>query len=316
MNKMNKVHRSGALGFLLNEGDLPTITTVKNQKEETQKIAHLFPEGDQYTEMDPNIIKNWVLNDRPESELGDIEAFAKELKEVGQQQPCIIRPISDAKYQYEIIAGERRWRAAKHADIKLKVIIRALDDHEAAIVQASENAHRKDLSDYAKGMSYAKLIANNVLAPNELISKLSISKAQVSRLLSFAKIPQEVNEAIADYSKVTARTAAEIRSLAHKGDTYIQALIQLAPKIASGKLGGNKLISTVEKMIVEPVAHSSAKTIDVKTKNGTHCFSWKVDAKNNFSINFPSKISGIVEASRKNIESQLIDIIEKITKHV
>jgi len=307
MNKVSKVHRSGALGAML-AGELPTLHNVKKQKEAIHIEKSSAVNNEQYAEIDPNAIRNWSLNDRPESELGDLETFAKELKEVGQQQPCIIRPIFDDKYQYEVIAGERRWRAAKLASIKLKVIIRQLDDHEAAIAQAAENANRKDLSDYAKGMSYAKLIEQDVLSQSELVSKLGITQSQVSRLLAFAKIPHEINQAIVDYSKVSARVAAEIRSLANKGEAYVKALIQLAPKIASGKLGGEKLISLVEKLTAETLSQPTSKTIKIQGKNGRHCFTWKIDNKNQFSISFSKDLNNVLATSKTDIEKQLIEI--------
>lgn len=313
MNKVNKVHRSGALGAML-AGELPTLQNVKKQKEALHIERSSIINNEQYAEINPNIIRNWNLNDRPESELGNLEAFAKELKEVGQQQPCIIRPIFDDKYQYEVIAGERRWRAAKIAGIKLKVIIRQVDDHEAAIAQVAENAHRKDLSDYAKGMSYSKLIEKNVLSQSELVSKLGITQSQVSRLLAFAKIPNEINQAIVDYSKVSARVAAEIRSLANKGETYIKALIELAPKISSGKLGGEKLIALVEKITSETLSQPTAKTIKIENKNGQHCFTWKIDNKNQFSINFSKDLNSILAKSKTDIENQLIEICSKLFK--
>lgn len=312
MNKVSKVHRSGALGAML-AGELPTLNNVKKQKEALNVEKSSSIDHERYAEIDPNIIRNWSLNDRPESELGDLETFAKELKDVGQQQPCIVRPIFHDNYQYEVIAGERRWRASKLAGIKLKVIIRQLDDHEAAIAQAAENAHRKDLSDYAKGISYAKLIQQNILSQSELVSKLGISQSQVSRLLSFASIPDSINNAIGDYSKVSARTAAEIRALSSKGEGHIRVIIELASRIASGKLGGRKLISTVEKLVAEPTPSSlSSKVIEVRAKDGQHCFTWKIDPQNQVSIIFPKILSNSIFNLKESFEKQLVEMVSKL----
>ena len=57
-------------------------------------------------------IINWKYNDRPESELGNISELADNIKQIGQQQPCIVRELI-AGQKYELIAGERRWRAVK-----------------------------------------------------------------------------------------------------------------------------------------------------------------------------------------------------------
>ena len=88
-----------------------------------------------------------------------------------QQQPCIVRELI-AGQKYELIAGERRWRAAKLLNQDLKVIISTLTDSEAALVQAAENNNRLNLSDYAKGQSYASLIKNGVLKQKDLITTI------------------------------------------------------------------------------------------------------------------------------------------------
>ena len=188
--------------------------------------------------VEPSQICNWKYHDRPLTELGDIDEFAAELKNNGQLQPCIVRPLSNNnEYKFELIVGERRWRAAKKANIQLKVLIKELNDHDAAIAQANENSQRKDSSEFAKGMSYAKLINDKVLSQADLTETLKVSQAEVSRLLSFSKIPQIVWDAIEDKSKISARTAAEIRSLCNKGDRYIEAIVKLAKEIERGKLG-------------------------------------------------------------------------------
>jgi len=195
----------------------------------------------------PENIRNWEFADRPESELGDIDALAKEFLDIGQQLPCIVRPIKESEFQYELIVGERRWKAAEKASIDLKVIIKKMSDEEAALIQAAENSSRQDLSDYARGMSYAKLIGRKILKQRDLTEKLSISKQEVSRLLSFSKIPTTIFENVADFTKVSSRTATEICRLANKGHNYIEAIIDQAENIRNGTLGHNKLNRLVEK---------------------------------------------------------------------
>ena len=145
------------------------VKTSKPSKEVTSNKRRTWLE-EQYIEeislVDPNEICNWDFHDRPESELGDIDALANDFVKVGQQQPCLIRPSHNTDSCYELIIGERRWRAAKLAQIELKVIIKDISDSDAALVQAAENENRVDLSDYAKGMSYSKLIDSGVIKHN------------------------------------------------------------------------------------------------------------------------------------------------------
>ena len=194
-----------------------------NPKQDTDKSS------ENIISIDPAQIKNWELHDRLETELGDIEALAKELKEYGQQQPCIVRLCNDSSYKYELIAGERRWRAALLAEIKLKVVIKKLSDTEASIIQIAENSNRKDISEYAKGINYARLIERKIVTRETLMSILNINKTSLSRLLSFNEIPQELIDAIKDMSKVSARTASTLVALCKKGQEYLNILKANAP---------------------------------------------------------------------------------------
>ena len=203
--------------------------------------------GSNATSISENIIQlptskiiNWEYNDRPESEIGNISELADNIKQIGQQQPCIVREIIAGK-KYELIAGERRWRAAKLLNQDLKVIISTLTDTEAALVQAAENNNRLNLSDYAKGQSYAVLIENGVLKQKDLIEKLGKTKQQISALLSYSRIPQDINDAIVNYSLVSARTAETIKQMSAKGEPYVSLIIKIADKIRSGKIGHKTL---------------------------------------------------------------------------
>lgn len=240
-------------------------------------------------EIDPHIIHRWSGKDRPENELGDIEDLAKGFKQIGQQVPCIVRPHKELEGEYELIVGECRWHAAKLAKLKLKAIIQDIDDRMAALIQAVENEKRNDLSEFAKGMSYAKKIESGILKQKDLIEILGISKQQVSRLLSFSKIPSSLFNAIEDFRKVSARTAEELSRLSAKGENYIEALIKLAPRIKTGKFGGNRIVKEVNKIVNPPNTRikSNQKVFD---KDGRHLFTWRLDNNSAPSIHFPKDI--------------------------
>jgi ParB family chromosome partitioning protein len=241
--------------------------------------------------VDPKKIQNWSFHDRPEAELGDIQSLAKEFKDpnIGQQQPCIVRPIKSDTYNYEVIAGERRWRAALLANINLAVIVKDLDDSKAAYCQIAENHNRKDLSEYSIGMSLATLIEHNFLKQKDLQEKFNLSAVQINRYLSFSQLTSEMKEAIGELNLVSARTAAEIRSLWKKGSIYQDALIQLGEKIATGKLGEKLLKREIDKIINsnEPKAKISAR----KFFKGDNTLAFTVVEKpDSLNIKFPKEI--------------------------
>lgn len=286
----------------------PTEHTTKRrtwlENEEDEKIVLL----------DSRDIRNWEYHDRPESELGDLKSLANEFKSIGQQQPCIVRctDIND-RYKYELIVGERRWRASQIANVKLKCIIKEISDSDSALIQSAENDNRKDLSDYAKGLSYSKLIDNNIITQSLLTEKLGRNKQYVSALLSYSKIPDNIINSIGDMSKVSYRTAETIKRLSSKGDDYIEAIISISSELSSGKVGANKLSLKVSNYInnssINPQARENKK---IKSEDGRHLFTWRNDNNNNPSIHFPKDITDLILNSNISIEK----ITDKIKKEI
>lgn len=295
---------------------IETVDAVAQEiiKQEKSESENLTSNSFRILLVSPDDVCNWSLHDRPESELGDLDALAKDIKSNSQISPCIVRKNEKGNtYKYELIAGERRWRAVKLANIKLKVIVTELDDYNAALCQASENANRKGLSDFAKGMSYSRLIKKEVLKQTDLTTKLGLTSLQINRLMSFSSVPAVIWDAIEDPSRISSRTASEMRALSKKGEDYVKAMIALAPKLKSGKLGHNKLKQEVSKMVNE--SPSPKKTaIEVKSKNGRHLFTLRNDSNGNISVTFPKDIRRTIshdflkESFSKIIEDYLMEV--------
>lgn len=258
-------------------------------------------------------IKNWELHDRPINELGDIEALAEEFKKIGQHQPCIVRPIEDKNYKYELIAGERRWRAASLAEMPVKALVQNLTDYEAAILQSSENSSRKGLSEFARGMSYHNLVERGVLTQTDLVEKLKLSKQQISRLLSFAKIHPKVIDAIQNFYLISSGTAEKIKQLCDKGELYIQALIHYAPLLRDGSVGHKKLEILVDKHI-NPANRIQKTSLKVYTNNGRLLFTWRKEKNSYLSIHFPKDLTSLIDCDKlrqEEIDNCLKTFIEE-----
>lgn len=302
-------------------GQIETVddvaTRLKNTpspSQQTQSVIQPSHNSNLILSVNPNMIKNWEMHDRPENELGDIEALSKDLEENGQAQPCIVRTsINDPEYTYELIVGERRWRAAKLRKLPLKIIIEEINDQQAAIYQIAENSNRKDLSDYAKGMNYFRLIEAGVISQKELEKTLAKNKIEISRLLSFGNIPSTIWDAIGDATKISSRTASEIRAIIKKSDRHFSAIIQLASRLGTGRLGATSLAKEVEK-IISGDNEVSNTTTEIRTSSGRHLFTWRKDSNSNLSISFPKDIRGHLDKSllenaiKHEIENQLSGI--------
>jgi len=303
----------------LRSWDSNIASALKIEPSEPQKhIQTDNPSNKEYIQLiNPNDISNWKFNDRPESELGDLNALANDMKINGQQQPCTVRPLVSDNHKYELIIGERRWRASKIAEIPLKAVVKELSDNQAAISQAVENDNRLDLSDYAKGISFAKLIDDGVITQKDLTEKLSKSKQYISALLSYSKIPDIILNNVSNWSNVSSRTAEKIKQLSSKGDDYIQAIIGISDLISSKKIGHSEL----ERKVLSKINHkiNGSKSNKIYTKDGRHIFTWRQDNNSLPSIHFPKHLNKLFEESKINKDQfteNLINLVQQELKSI
>ncbi|MDA7742490.1 ParB/RepB/Spo0J family partition protein [Francisellaceae bacterium] len=261
-------------------------------------------------------ILNWKFHDRPSSELGDLDALAKDFINIGQQQPCIVRPSITKPNKYELIIGERRWRAAEIANIKLKAIIKNLSDHDSALAQAAENENRVDLSDWAKGMSFAKMISESLISQKDLEFKLGKTKQYISALLSYSKIPNKAYKAIEDFSNISASLSERIKQICGKSDEHINAIIALSPVLRKGKVGRERLNSLIEDQMNPSQKQSTDNSKKILTKTGRHIFTWRNDNNNLPSIHFPKQINNLMESGKLDTEKLTSDILMLIESNL
>ncbi|MFK7761586.1 MAG: ParB/RepB/Spo0J family partition protein [Candidatus Midichloriaceae bacterium] len=306
-NNKNSSSQNGTIQ-VLNE-----LRATQNISSTVDKYIKTSSNNEKIIEIDVSNIIRWKFKDRPENELGDIKALAQTFQSVGQQQPCIVRPTKDNGV-YELIVGERRWRAAQLLGINLRVIVKNFDDKTAALIQAIENEKRDDLSEYAKGTSYSEKISNGLITQKDLIEILGISKQQVTRLLSFSKIPQVICDKIKSFKNVTARTAYEISRMSQKGDDHINIILNLAEKINSGKIGANKLILEIEKQLSlcknTNQIHENYKTY----YNNNHLFSLSKNKENKYIIKFSDFINNHLKNNKEDCDYIINTIKETIIK--
>lgn len=258
-------------------------------------------------EVSPSEVCLWRFKDRQPFEWGNLGQLAKEMKMHGQIVPVIARLTSEgSSFKYEIIAGERRWRAAEIANIKLKMIIKEMSNKDAFVVQSQENSGRISISEYSTGMGYESMINKKEITAKEIGEILHIERTSVYNLLSFAKVPKKIWNAVEDMSTVSIKTSATIRTLANKGDDYIDALIAIASQIREG-IGSRKIERLVKCNLTTgngKVTSQSSKIVE--SKKGEYLFTWRNKEENQMcfsneiieSINldrFLDKIQAILE---------------------
>ena len=125
-----------------------------------------------------------------------LEELAQSIRTRGLLQPLIVRRSGDG---YQIVAGERRWRAAQRAGLHhLPVVIKALDDGATLEVALIENIQRKDLNALEEADSYRRLIAEFGHTQEALGALVHKSRSHVANLLRLLDLPQPVRAAVAD----------------------------------------------------------------------------------------------------------------------
>ena len=117
--------------------------------------------------------------------------LASSLRHQGVLQPVVVRPR--AAGGYELIAGERRWRAAREAGLDtLPALVRQTDDRETLLLSLVENVAREDLSPVEEARAYAVLVDELELSLGDLAARVGRSKAGVSNRLRLLELPEEV----------------------------------------------------------------------------------------------------------------------------
>ena len=128
-----------------------------------------------------------------------LNELSKSIKDRGVLQPIIVRPVKDKKNEWQIIAGERRWRAAQIAGLhEIPVLVKKIEDEDVAIIALIENIQREDLSPIEEAIGYKKLMDKFSVTQEEIGTKMSRSRAYVTNLLRLLTLPKEVQKLLVE----------------------------------------------------------------------------------------------------------------------
>ncbi|MBI3420056.1 MAG: ParB/RepB/Spo0J family partition protein [Proteobacteria bacterium] len=151
-----------------------------------------------------------ALQPRKNFDKEQLQELAASITEKGLLQPILVRPHAGKPNTYEIIAGERRWRAAQLVNLhEVPVIVRDIKDKEALEVALIENVQRADLSPMEEAESYQRLIDEFAHKAEALADALGKSRAYVSNMLRLNGLPKEVK----DLLRAGALTAGHARAV-------------------------------------------------------------------------------------------------------
>jgi ParB family chromosome partitioning protein len=158
-----------------------------------------------------------------------LATLSDSIREVGVLQPILVRPLPDGAY--ELIAGERRWRAARRAGIQtIPALVRDVDDAGALEQALVENLHRTDLNPLEEAAAYQQLIEDFELTHDEVAVRVGRSRASISNTLRLLQLPPSIQRQLQE----GALQMGHARALLGTPDRAFQE--QLARRVASDGL--------------------------------------------------------------------------------
>ena len=197
-----------------------------------------------------------------------IRSLAESIKNDGLMQPIVVRPAQDAAGHYELIAGERRWRAAQEAGLKLvPALIREIDEEKAAELALIENLQREDLNAIEKAEAFQRLGDQFGLTHTQIAERVGLERSSVSNLLRLLDLSDFVRDLVREkvLSMGQARAIAALadavqhRGLAEKAvreglsvrqvEQEARRLQQPTPERTSSTSSASPVLSDLEKQI-------------------------------------------------------------------
>lgn len=213
--------------------------------QEVPPIPTAAGEGEQRT-LGLDQIRPGKLNPRREFQQEELADLAASIKSRGLVQPILVRPDPMAPGRYEIVAGERRWRASQLAGLhRVPVIIRDLSDKEVLELALIENIQRADLNAIEEALGYRELTERFNYSQEQLSDIIGKSRSHVANTLRLLRLPETV-QALVQAGKLTAGHA---RALIGRNDAErlaekiiaddlnvraVEALVQGSPDLGVG----------------------------------------------------------------------------------
>ena len=227
-----------------------------------------------------------------------INELADSIKAKGLVQPLVVRPSPSDANSYEIIAGERRWRAAQIAQLhEVPVVIRNFNDTEALEIAIIENVQRSDLSPIEEAAGYKRLIENHGHTQEDLSGIVGKSRSHIANIIRLLSLPQSIQDMITE-GKISSGHARAIMNSAFPE--------QLAEKIINENLSVRDAenLAKDKKGIIKKLKLKDPDTIDLENK-----ISEKLGLTIN--INHKGKKGGSIKIDYKTLD-QLDMITQKL----
>ena len=285
--------------------------TVKTVKEEKKVAVDTKKSSQQETSNGERMMKISMIEpnrEQPRKKFDEdaLQELSESIKQYGILQPLL---VSDKKDYYEIVAGERRWRAAKMAGLKeVPVVVKEFSTQEIVEISLIENIQREDLNPVEEAMAYKRLIDEFHLKQDEIAERVSKSRTAVTNSMRLLKLDSRVQQMMVD-EMISDGHARAILAISDPEQQYNAAMKVFDEKLSvreTEKLVKSILTPTKKKPVVSnPTEDAIYESLEEKMKGitGTRVFIHR--KKNN-----KGKIE-IEYYSRDDLD-RIIDLFESI----
>jgi ParB family transcriptional regulator, chromosome partitioning protein len=197
--------------------------------------------GSEPTEVEVESIIPGPMQPRAHFDEGSLEGLADSIRTHGIVQPLLVRRQGD---RYELIAGERRWRAARLAGLsRVPVVVKDVGDKDLLEIALIENIQREDLNPIEEAQAYRKLIENVGLTQEELAARVGRDRSYITNYLRLLKLPEDLQQLVIQ-GRLSTGHARTILGLSH---------VDLQRKIARQVIDGGLSVRATEHVVRKAV---------------------------------------------------------------
>ncbi len=211
--------------------------------------------GPEPTEVAVDLIVPGPMQPRTHFDEGSLEGLADSIRTHGIVQPLLVRRQGD---RYELIAGERRWRAARLAGLaQVPVVVKEVPDQNLLEIALIENIQREDLNPIEEAQAYRRLIENVGLTQEALAARVGRDRSYITNYLRLLKLPDDLQQLVIE-GRLSTGHARTILGLAH---------VDLQRRIARQVIDGALSVRATEHLVRKAVEGSPAKTASTVDPN-------------------------------------------------
>ena len=284
---------------------LPATEAVQEAVESAanQSTAELKASGETMLSVSIDLIERGRYQPRRVIDETSIEELAESIRQQGIMQPIVLRPLADGE-RYEIIAGERRWRASQKAGLsEIPAIIKDVPDEAAIAMALIENIQRENLNPMEEALALQRLKEEFKLTHDEVASAVGKSRSAVTNLMRLSNLQESVRVLVENGDLEMGHARA---LLALDGPAQVQAARETVEKELTVRQT-EALVKGLQAEPVRKVAKTKAKSADVKSLENT------LSEKLGTAVSIEESKGG---KGKLVINYSSLDVLEGILKHI